>query len=278
MKNPSYLNLKPHEFKRRFGVKIPTLKAMVNALDNFRLENHKDRRGRRTILTLEEQVLVALEYWREYRTYFHIGTSWGVSESTICRIVTNIESTLMKTGKFRIPGKKALLKNSDPPEVVVMDVTETAIERPKKKQKKCYSGKKKQHTLKTQLVINQETKEIICTAFGQGRCHDFSLFKKSKTHFHPETDSLQDSGYQGIKDYHRNSYIPRKKPKKGQLSLLEKNYNRTLAQKRIVIEHVNRSLKIFQILSSRYRNRRRRYGLRCNLLSAIYNYELALGD
>ena len=131
---------------------------MVNALENFKSENQKDRRGRRTILTLEEQVLVALEYWREYRTYFHIGTSWGVSESTICRIVTDIESTLMKTGKFRIPGKKALLKDSDYPELVVMDVTETAIERPKKKQKKYYSGKKKYHTLKTQLVINQETK------------------------------------------------------------------------------------------------------------------------
>ena len=73
----------------------------------------------------------------------------------------------MKTGKFRIPEKKALLKNSDSPEVVVMDVTETAIERPKKKQKKCYSGKKKQQTLKTKLVINQETKEIISTTFGQ---------------------------------------------------------------------------------------------------------------
>lgn len=106
---------------------------MVNALENFKSKNQKDRRGRRTILTVEEQVLVALEYWREYRTYFHIGTSWGVSESTICRIVTDIESTLMKTGKFRIPGKKALLKDSDYPEFVVMDVTETAIERQKKK-------------------------------------------------------------------------------------------------------------------------------------------------
>ncbi|WP_445299715.1 MULTISPECIES: IS5 family transposase [unclassified Microcoleus] len=278
MKNQSYLNLKPCEFKRRFGVKIETLKAMVNALENFKSENQKDRRGRRTILTVEEQVLVALEYWREYRTYFHIGTSWGVSESTICRIVTDIESTLMKTGKFRIPGKKALLKDSDYPEFVVMDVTETAIERPQKKQKNYYSGKKKCHTLKTKLVINQETREIICTAFGQGSCHDFNLFKKSKTHFHPETNSLQDSGYQGIKNYHSNSYIPRKKPKNGKLSLLEKSYNRVLAQERIVIEHINRSLKIFKILSSRYRNRRRRYGLRCNLLSAIYNYELALGD
>ena len=135
MKNQSYLNLKPSQFQRRFGIKIQTLKAMVNAWENFKSENQKDRRGRRTILTLEEQVLGSLEYWREYRTYFHIGTSWGVSESTICRIVTDIESTLMKTGKFRIPGKKALLKDSDYPEFVVMDVTETAIERPKKNRK-----------------------------------------------------------------------------------------------------------------------------------------------
>jgi hypothetical protein len=80
---------------------------------------------------------VALEYWREYRTYFHRGTNWGVSESRICRSVTNIESTLMKTGKFGIPGKKAVFKGFGRPECVVMDVTETAIER-KKKQKKYY--------------------------------------------------------------------------------------------------------------------------------------------
>jgi len=78
---------------------------------------------------------VALEYWREPRTYFHMGTNWGVSESTICRIVTNIESTLMKTGKFGIPEKKALFKGFGHPEVVVRDVTETAIERPKKTEK-----------------------------------------------------------------------------------------------------------------------------------------------
>ena len=68
-----------------------------------------------------------------------------------------------------------------------------------------------------------------------------------------QTNSLQDSGYQGIKDDHLNSYIPRKKPKNGKLSLREKDYNRVLAQERIMIEHVNRSFKIFKILSSRYR-------------------------
>jgi hypothetical protein len=108
---------------------------MVNTLEKFRLENPQNKRGRRSALTLEEQVLVALEYWRKYRTYFHRGTNWGVSESRICRIVTNIESTLMKTGKFGIPGKKALFKGFGRPEVVVMDVTETAIERKKKHRK-----------------------------------------------------------------------------------------------------------------------------------------------
>ena len=102
------------------------------------------------------------------------------------------------------------------------------------------------------------------------------MFKKSNVHFHPSTDSLQDSGYQGIKDYHFNSSTPKKKPKKANLYLLEKDYNRALAQDRIVIEYVNRSLKVVKILSSRYRNRRRRYGLCYNLLSALYNYELAL--
>jgi hypothetical protein len=75
MKNQFYLNLKPDQFQRRFGVKIETFKAMVSALENFKSENQKDKRGRRTILTLSEQVLGALEYWREYRTYFHIGTT-----------------------------------------------------------------------------------------------------------------------------------------------------------------------------------------------------------
>lgn len=155
-----------------------------------------------------------------------------------------------------------------------MDVTETPIERPKRKQRQFYSGKKKYHTLKSQLIINQETGEIICTFFGKGRSHDFSLFKASGIHFHVETTSLTDSGYQGINQYHGNSYIPRKKPKNGELSPLEKEYNRLLAKERIIVEHINRRLKIFQILGNRYRNRRRRYGLRCNLLAAIYNYEL----
>jgi hypothetical protein len=96
------------------------------------------------------------------------------------------------------------------PEVVVIDVTETPVERPKIKQQEFYSGNKKLHTLKSQLIINQETGEIICIFLGKGRCHNFSLFKASGIHFHPETQGLKDSGYQGIDEFHSNSYTPKK--------------------------------------------------------------------
>jgi DDE superfamily endonuclease/Helix-turn-helix of DDE superfamily endonuclease len=262
------------QFKRRFGVQRATFNRMLKGLSGDRPE--ASSRGRPHKLSLGNQILVGLEYWREYRTYFHIATDWGVSESTVCRIVHRIETDLMTSGLFRIPGKKELLRGFGQYERVVMDVTETPIERPKRKQKWFYSGKKKQHTLKCQVVIDQASQAIICLHFGQGRTHDFNLFKASGVHFHPETGSLEDSGYQGISRYHSNSYIPQKKPKDGELTDSERDYNRALGSERVCIEHVNRRLKIFKILALRYRNRRRRYGLRCNLIAALYNYERSL--
>jgi transposase len=85
---------------------------------------------------------------------------------------------------------------------------------------------------------------------------------------------LADKGYQGVKKIHANSRTPIKKTKKQPLSKEQKEFNKQLAKERIVVEHIHRRLKIFRILSSRYRNRRRRFGLRFNLIAGIYNYEL----
>jgi IS5 family transposase len=85
---------------------------------------------------------------------------------------------------------------------------------------------------------------------------------------------LADSGYQGLDKLHGKSRTPRKKPKKGKLTKEEKRANRALARRRIVVENVLRSLKIFRILAERYRNRRKRFSLRFNLVAGIYNYEL----
>jgi transposase len=87
---------------------------------------------------------------------------------------------------------------------------------------------------------------------------------------------LADKGYQGIAKIHALSRTPKKKPRGGSISAKDKHLNRQLAQLRVVVEHINRTLKIFKILSERYRNRRKRFGLRFNLIAGLYNYELKL--
>ena len=156
-----------------------------------------------------------------------------------------------------------------------MDVMESPIERPKKHQKNFYSGKQRQHTLKNQVVFGQKSNQIICLAQYKGKTHDFKLFKNSRTKFHKYLKVIADKGYQGIAKLHNLSRTPIKKSKKKKLTKEQKKYNRELNRSRIAVEHVNRRLKIFKILSYPYRNRHRRFGLRSNLIAGIYNYELS---
>lgn len=92
----------------------------------------------------------------------------------------------------------------------------------------------------------------------------------------PEQLCLADKGYQGITKLHPSSCTPTKKPRKQRLDKDERQHNRALARLRVIAEHINRRLKIFRILGERYRNRRKRFGLRFNLIAAILNFELAL--
>ncbi|MCA2878179.1 IS5 family transposase [Microcystis sp. M051S1] len=264
--------LKPTEFKRLCGLYPDTFKDMVTVLKAEKVWQKKT--GRPSQLSTEDQLLITLEYWREYRTYFHLGNSWGVNESTAYRIVRKVENILIKSGLFNLPRKKALLESNSEIEVIGVDVSEQEIERPKKKQKSCYSGKQEYHTLKSQVVADQKSEQVICVRCEKGIVHDFRLWKESKIRLNKEIEILGDKGYQGIQKIHQNSQIPHKKKKKEKLSKEQKKANRQLSQRRIVIEHIHRRLKIFRILSSRYRNRRRRFGLRLNLIAGIYNYEL----
>ncbi len=140
-----------------------------------------------------------------------------------------------------------------------------------KKQKGCYSGKKKRHTQKAQVVADPKTGRILATAFSAGKMHDFKLFVKSRLALRPKTQCLADSGYLGLKKHHENSRLPDKKSKLHPLTEEQKARNRQLSRERFVVEHIIRSVKIFRILAERYRNRRRRFGLRFNLIAAIYN-------
>lgn len=106
-------------FKRLTGVRPATFLDMCEAL-----EKHLPSGGRVPKLCREDRLLLTLMYWREYRTEAHIAETYGVSESTVCRTIHAVEAALMRSGKFRLPGKKALTKSATEYQVVVLDATE----------------------------------------------------------------------------------------------------------------------------------------------------------
>ena len=115
---------------------------------------------------------------------------------------------------------------------------------------------------------------MICTAFSNGKRHDFRLYKESTTHIHTEIKVVVDTGFQGLQKLHKNTEIPKKNTKKRKLNADEKKKNKEIASERVVNENVIGMLKRFKIISDKYRNRRKRFGLRFNLIAAIYNMEL----
>ena len=144
------------------------------------------------------------------------------------------------------------------------------------KQKRCYSGKKKHHTLKAQVIADSSSRKILCVHTSDGSTHDFKLFKQTIHKIHAETVCFANSGYQGLKKRHTRGYVPKKGSKHYPLSETDRPNNRMLAGYRIAIKNNLCCLKVFGVLSEKYRNRRKRYGLRFNLIAALYNRDLDL--
>jgi len=118
---------KDTDFKRLTGVKHGTFNQMLMVLDR-----ELPSFGRPPKLSRADQLLMTLMYWREYRTQFHISGSYGISEATVCRTINKVEEALVRSGEFCLPGKKVLQPSDTIIEVVLVDVSEQPIERPKK--------------------------------------------------------------------------------------------------------------------------------------------------
>jgi len=127
MRYETIKHLKNADFKRLTGVQRETFERMLAVVE----KGLRDF-GRPTKLSRADQLLMTLMYWREYRTEFHIAQSYGVSEATVCRTIQKVENALVRSGKFRLPGKKALQPSDTLFEVVLVDVSEQPIECPKK--------------------------------------------------------------------------------------------------------------------------------------------------
>ena len=135
MKYDNIRNYSEKDFRLATGVSPKTFETMVKILKSKYAEEHSHNvrgRGRKSKLSMEEKLLATLEYLREYRTYFHIAASYGINESNIIRATKWVEDTLIKDGTFSLPGKKALLSPDHEIEVVLIDASESPIERPKK--------------------------------------------------------------------------------------------------------------------------------------------------
>lgn len=142
MKYAQIQGLEEDKFRRLTGVKRATFDKMISILNDADITK-KAKGGRKNKLCIEDQLLMALEYIREYRTYFHTSQSYGVSESSAYKTIKWIEDTLIKHPDFSLPGRKALLKSDMEYEVVLIDATETPIERPKKDKNNITQAKRK---------------------------------------------------------------------------------------------------------------------------------------
>lgn len=134
-------------FKRYTGIQKTTFKAMLEAMQKY--EAAKTKSGHPSELSLEAQLLLVLTYWREYRTLYHIGMDFGIHESSVSRMVRKVEDILIKSDQFDLP-KNLPRDNSDNVNwsTVIIDATETPIERPKKP-KRILQWKKKATHLKS---------------------------------------------------------------------------------------------------------------------------------
>ncbi|WP_415771101.1 IS5 family transposase [Neisseria sp. CP9] len=261
MKYENLIQRSDREFKRLTGVTPVLFHEMLKVTTEA--ESRKVKSGRPHTLSLADQLLLTLSYLRHYHTQLELAAIYGLSESNVCRTIRKTEDALIRCKRFSLPKHKNLGDQT-----VIIDVTESPIERPKK-QRQYYSGKKKRHTVKIQVIYGRETEKIISIRTGMGAQHDMRLAKRHLAELYPYKIVIADKGYQGLAK--TGLQTPKKKSKHHPLNKQDKEANRRLGKLRTVIEHINRKLKIFKILSLPYRNRRKRFGLRVNLIAGLVN-------
>lgn len=273
----SHLKRQPEVFRSLTGITVENFNKTYKELlpiysksEIKRLSSKKRERnlggGRKKELELEDQLLLTLIYYRHYVSQSFLGLIFNLHNSNVCRLIKYITPLMARI--FKIPTRK--IDNRLTEEEIglyLIDATEQQINRPKKGQKKYYSGKKKKHTMKNQIVINDKMKICSVTKSVEGKKHDKKLYDESRIYPVKKSSFKGDLGYIGASGI----TIPKKKPKKKELSKEEKNYNKQFSKERIKIEHVFGKMKNFQILAQRFRNPRRTHALIFKNIAGLYN-------
>jgi IS5 family transposase len=266
-----YQKIKKHPtiFLRLFGVSVLQFELImkrVHPLWKKKVLARYQRPGRDFKLDLEDMVLMVLLYYRSYVTQMFVSFLFGIDDSRVCRLIQKIEPLLAKVMAL----SKARSLSQKEVESLIIDAAEQALERPKKGQKKYYSGKKKRHTLKTEIRVTLEKRIVHVSKTYPGSIHDFSVHKQEPL-LPKKSRVYVDLGYQGLDKRHRETELPYKAFKKKPLDKEEKQYNQALSRIRVKVENVLAQIKVFKIMSDRYRNKRKRYTIKFNIIAGIVN-------
>lgn len=266
----SYKKISKHPkiFLRLLGVTREEFDILASKLElqwEQKVINKYKRPGRNYKLSIQQMLMMLLLYYRSYSTQMQIGFMFGIDDSRVCRIIKKLEPLVARIVAIK---KNRTLSYEETAQLI--DVTEQVVERPKKKQKHYFSGKKRRHTLKTEVRVTSDGRIINISKSYKGKTHDFKIHKESDP-VPIATRVYADSGYQGLNKRTKNARIPIKKSKKKPLGYWEKLYNKIVAKRRIKVENVIAEVKNFRILSHRYRNKRKGYNLKFNIISGIVN-------
>lgn len=271
--NFSKLSKSPKNFLHLTGVSIEEFRELVERMkpDWEMIQESKKCDGRTSQLpTIEDQILCTLLYYRTYNSQEFLGFLFDLHESNVCRLLKKIEPLMAK--KITIVKDRSLT-----PSMImklITDATEIKIQRPKSGQKKFYSGKKKTHTIKSELTMSEDGRIISLSKCYSGKVHDF-IIKTEQKPLPRDCEKYGDLGYQGWQKIASNVILPIKKKKNQPLTKEEKLHNKALASFRVKVEHKFRELKIFRILSGTYRNFRKKLHMRLNIIAGIVNLKHA---
>jgi len=261
--------LHKRQFRYLSGVTPEIFNEMVQRLRPSwaRLCRHKNRAGRPYgVGGLEDHLLVMLILYRCHITQDFLALLYDVDKATICRSLARIEKLAGRT----LGVKRRITVTEEEARALLIDATEQPVERPKRKQKCWYSGKKKCHTIKAEIITTQKGRIVSVSKSAPGTVHDITIRKRGPP-LPKNARGYADSGYQGYQNDHAALDIPYKKPKKGTLSKQEKEYNHALSRFRVRVEHAIGRMKRFRILADRYRYPRSRHNVKFAIIAGITN-------
>jgi len=266
----NYIKNNNQETQRLVGIKYEQLEQLIKQALALHTEKQQESQaskvriikkggGRKVKLSNEEQILLTLTYLRHLTTFQLLGIQWEVSEST----ANNIFNYWFPLLQELLPSSllEQVKKNASDYEIVqeiltdyelIVDSEEQPRERPGEyeEQKKYYSGKKKNHTFKNQIIVLPDGQDIVDVIAGKpGPKSDITLFRESQKKFHPHQKFQGDKGYIG----EPSIKTPTKQQKKGELTPSQMEVNKKMAADRIFVEHLIRLLKIFRVASERFR-------------------------